>query len=299
MIAVPEIVLERIAAAVGSVTCDNRGVVPEKTIEATGFATRTIVPDGTSLFDLFLAAGRGLPADGLADLGGVIAATFSAEDRFPSLAVRVASALGLPASTPAFDLQMACSAYPYAVYLAGRLAADTGKRVLVLNGDIQSRLTDASDPTTAPLFSDAATATLVRSEPTAPARSQFAFLSRASDALACSAGGPIRMDGFGVFAFVATEVTPFLKAFVAEAAAVDSRPIDFFAPHQANLYMVRQLARSLALEDRLLTSGERYANPGSCSVPLTLAQAQRSGRALIAGFGAGLSAAVATVRYGY
>ena len=104
------------------------------------------------------------------------------------------------------------------------------------------------------------------------------------------------MDGFGVFSFVATEVTPFLKRFVELSAASDPRPLDGFAPHQANLYMVRQLARSLGLTDRLLTDGGAFANPGSCSVPLTLANAGRTGRMLIAGFGAGLSAAAATVR---
>ena len=104
------------------------------------------------------------------------------------------------------------------------------------------------------------------------------------------------MDGFGVFSFVATEVTPFLKRFVELSAASDPRPLDGFAPHQANLYMVRQLARSLGLTDRLLTDGGAFANPGSCSVPLTLANSGRTGRMLIAGFGAGLSAAAATVR---
>ncbi len=70
--------------------------------------------------------------------------------------------------------------------------------------------------------------------------------------------------------------------------------------------MVRQLAKSLNLSDQLLTSGELYANPGSCSVPLTLAAGSTVGRsprdrrtppplALLAGFGAGLSAAAAFV----
>ena len=296
MIVVPEIVLERIACAVGPVVTDNRSTVPEKTIEATGFARRYSVAPGTTLLDLCLEAVRRLPAETLSGVGGVIAATFSAEDRFPSLAVRVAGALGLPDATPAFDLQMACSAYPYAVYLAGRLAADTGRKVLVVNGDIQSALTDPADAATAPLFSDAATATLVSCDPARPARSSVDFLSHASDALRCPSGGPISMDGFGVFSFVATEVTPFLKRFVELSAASDPRPLDGFAPHQANLYMVRQLARSLGLTDRLLTDGGAFANPGSCSVPLTLANAGRTGRMLIAGFGAGLSAAAATVR---
>ena len=70
-------------------------------------------------------------------IGGVIAATFSNPDRFPSLAVRVAANLAIPPSTPAFDIQMACSAYPYAVYLAGKMASDTGKKILVVDGDVK------------------------------------------------------------------------------------------------------------------------------------------------------------------
>ena len=99
------------------------------------------------------------------------------------------------------------------------------------------------------------------------------------------------MDGFGVFRFVAGPVAAFLKGFHTANPA-----IDLFVPHQANLYMVRQLAKALGLAGRLLTSGERYANPGSCSVALTLAaHGEAAGRALLAGFGAGLAASAACV----
>ena len=221
-------------------------------------------------------------------IGGVIAATFSNPDRFPSLAVRVAAQLGLPPSTPAFDIQMACSAYPYAVYLAGKMAADTGKQVIVVDGDVQSRLVDAADHATGAIFSDAATASLVSSGDGEPSR--FDFLSRLDDALTCAESGPIRMDGMRVFTFVATEVVAFLRGF--------GKDFDAFAPHQANPYMIRQLAKSLGLTDKLLTIAESAKNPGSCSVPMALAENAASGRVLIAGFGAGLSAAagVVTVR---
>jgi len=292
MIAFPETVLERVCAAVGETEVDNAATLPANVVEATGFAKRRVAADGESLFDLVMHAVRQIPADELADAGGVIAATFSHEMRFPSLAVRVASALGLPPAIPAFDLQMACSAYPYAVYLASRMSADSGRRVLVVNGDLQSPLSDQSDSVTAPLFSDAATATLVRSS--GPCESHFAALSRHSDVLACPACGPIKMDGFGVFSFVATEVAPFLADFVKETG---EPPFDGFVPHQANMYMVRRLASSLGMSDILLTSGKEFANPGSCSIPLTLATRARPGRYLLAGFGAGLSAAAVTVRF--
>lgn len=290
MTRVREIVLERVEAVTGGTEIDNRGVLPQKAIDATGFVKRYVVKDGEGLLDLALKAARRIPAEELSEVGGVIAATFSHENRFPSLSAAVAAELGLGTAIPAFDLQMACSAYPYAVYLAGRMAADTGRRILVIDGDVQSRLSDPADVTTTPLFTDAASATIVGAG--GEGGSAVGFYSRASDALSCGSEGPVTMDGFGVFSFVATEVTPFLRDFVSQAGDMG---IDAFVPHQANMYMVRQLAQSLGLADRLYTSGEEFANPGSASIPLTIASRGVSGRALLAGFGAGLSAAAAVV----
>lgn len=260
-----------------------------------------VVGDGSE--DLFALVRRALAAfarEGGARtdaLGGVVAATFSNPDRFPALAVRVAAELGLPAATPAFDVQMACSAYPYALYLAGRLAADTGRKVLVVDADVQTPLVDPSDHATGHIFSDAATVTLVSCDPADARRSRFDFLSRADDALSCPAAGPIRMDGMKVFTFVATEVSRFLKDFLAAAP----EPPGLFVPHQANPYMVRQLAKAVGLADRLLTLDAETLNPGSSSVPLTLAtcrgQVPPAGAlALVAGFGAGYSAAAGLVK---
>ena len=287
MMEVPEVVVERVAGVVGARVVDNASSAKPETIAATGFAVRRVATEKATLFSLSLQAARraisGFDAD---SIRGVVAATFSHESRFPALSVRMASALGLPAATPAIDLQMACSAYPYALYGASRLAADLGGRVLLVNGDIQSRLTDLSDVSTAPLFSDAATASVVSSSTAGTSR--FDFLSKASDALSCDAAGPIAMDGFKVFSFVASDVTRFLRPFGTD--------FDLFVPHQANMYMVRQLAKSLGLEQKLATCGAELANPGSCSVPLALASCGRGARALVCGFGAGLSAAAGIVR---
>ena len=264
MISVPEVVVERVVAAIGS---------------------------GEPLADLAAKSARAVGANGIV---AVVAATFSNPERFPSLAVRVAASLGLPPSVAAFDLQMACSAYPYAIYLAGRLSADLGGKALVIDGDVQSPLVDENDHATGKIFSDACTATVVSANP--GGASNFDFLTRQDEALLCASGGPIKMDGFKVFSFVATEVSKFLKDFLSSTSAPD-----FFVPHQANMYMVRQLAVALGLDQRLLSSGPRFANPGSCSVPLTLAaggvpddaNGVRSLDVLLAAFGAGLSASAA------
>ena len=240
---------------------------------------------GESLSELACKAASALSRR---EYGAVIAATFSNPRRFPALSVEIASALSLSASTPAFDLQLACSAYPYAVYLAAKIAADTGKPVLVVDGDVQTSLVDASDKATGNIFSDAASASVISVRPAQQSCSRFDFYSSASSSLECDANGPIRMDGFKVFSFVAREISAFLRPFGSD--------FDIFVPHQANGYMIRQLAKSLGHSDKLVVLEESVRNPGSCSIPLALAYVRRSGRALIAGFGAGFSAAAGVVR---
>lgn len=256
-------------------------------VDATGFGVRRIVPEGMGLFE-FARPVAERAAEGVDGIKAVIAATFSSEQRFPALSVRLVSALGLPASTIAFDLQMACSAYPYAVYLASRIAADTGGRVLVVDADIQSHFLDDADDATSLVMDDAATATIVSCSAGADAKPNFAFYSSHSEALTCGATGPVRMDGFKVFAFVARDVVNFLRPF--------GDGFDMFVPHRANLYMVRRLAKALGLFGKLVSPTDaQFANPGSSSIPATLAIAAHPGSALIAGFGAGLSASAGIV----
>lgn len=299
MIALPHLSLDAVFGCVPARAEDNRAacaalVGEEKAaavVKATGFAERRVLERGRTVLDLMLPAARAaLAGVAAAEVGGVVAVSFSAPERFPALAARLHRALGLPPDAAALDLQMACAGYPYGLMAAGQLAAATGRKVLLVDGDAQSAHVDAADVATRAVLSDAATATLVSA---AGAPAQFAFHTDGAggDVLRCGADGTVRMDGFGVFRFVAGPVAAFLKGVLAAAPAVD-----LFVPHQANLYMVRQLARALGLADRLLTSGECYANPGSCSVALTLAaHADAAGRALLAGFGAGLAAAAACV----
>jgi len=297
MIQIP-LSLESVCGCVPSTVADNLAILSEivgpakadAIVKSTGFSFRRIAAPGTTVFDLAIAAARrALDGVDAVSLGGIVAVSFSAPDRFPALSIRLHHALGLPSDAAALDLSLACSGYPYGLFAAAQLAATTGKRVLLVDGDVQSAHVDTSDVNTLAVMSDAATATIIAPGGT-PAT--FAFLTdgAGADVLRCGSDGKIRMDGFGVFRFVAGAVSQFLKEFCATAAMPD-----IFIPHQANMYMVRQLAKSLGLESQLRTSGERFANPGSCSVPLTLAATEGAGRALFAGFGAGLSAAAAFV----
>lgn len=282
----------------------------ESIVKATGFTTRRVAPEGTDVIDLALpAAKRALERTDPADIGGIIAVSFSSRDRFPALSARLQHALCLPTSVAAYDISMACSGWVYGLCSAAQMVRLTGKKVLLVDGDVQSAWTDRSDANTLAVMGDGASATLL-----APGDGvwDFAFYTDGGGADALRCRETISMDGFGVFRFVAGPVRKFLATFIQKSSLpvgtdpsipVGTDPV--FVPHQANMYMVRQLADALKLEDRTIGSGAKYSNTGSCSAALSMADGMdgllnASGRTpvLIAGFGAGLSAAAAATTVG-
>lgn len=265
-------------------------------VKATGFPVRRAVPEHADVLELMLpAARRALEGSAADEIGGVVAVSFSARERFPALASVLQHELGLAASTVAYDLSMACSGYVYGLFCAAQLVKSTGRKVLLVDGDVQSAWCDSGDANTLAVMSDGASATLL-----APGAGswEFSFFTDGAggDALRCRE--KIAMDGFGVFRFVAGPVKRFLDGFISAGRFGDDRSGLWFAPHQANMYMVRQLAESLGLGARTIASGEKFGNTGSCSASLALADSGCSGPVLVAGFGAGLSAGAVLLEIG-
>jgi len=276
------------------------GEKAEGVVRSTGIRTRRLAEKGVTPLDLCVAAAERLLAEtkrSPESIGAVVFVSFTQPDRMPAAACQAQARLGLPSGTIAFDVSMACSGWGYGLYLAGLLARQTGKPALLLDGDVQSAFLKPDDAATVPVLADAGTATLV--VPDAAAEPwKFAFLSNGADgaALRLPRGGTIAMDGFAIFRFVSVEVTRFVRDFLTSSQA-DVAAIDAFAPHQANVFMIRPLAKALGIaEDRLLVSGDEFGDSASASVPVTLAaRAKPPCRTLVCGFGGGLSAYAATV----
>ena len=270
--------------------------------KATGIASRRVADDGETAIDLSVRAAERLLAETGVDrgsFGAVVSVSFTQHERMPCGACQAQARLGLPKNVIAFDVMQACAGYGHGLYLSALLARQTGRRVLLLDGDRQTEFLDGSDAATSPLLGDAGTATIVGPSGGGGRAWKFAFASdgEKGGALRLEKGGAIKMDGFGVFRFVATDVVAYLKSFM---ASVVPEVGDFlFAPHQANVYMVRQLAKSAGIpEDRLLVSADRFGNLSSASIPVTLAahaDRVRGNMVLAAGFGGGLSVSLAAV----
>ena len=270
-----------------------------KVAQATGIVTRRIAAEGTTVVDLCVKAAERVIADTGAkpeEFGAILCVSFTSRDRMPAAAVQAQARLGFPKGIVAFDVSLACSGWGYGLYLAGLLSRETGKKVLLLDGDVQSAFT-GNDTATEPLLADGGTATVVEkfsecSNVRMPWQFGFVADGEKGEALRLSHGETIKMDGFGVFRFVATDVVSYIKEFVFHCS-----PSTFtFVPHQPNAYMVRQLAKSIGIDEaRTAISCDELGNLSSASVPATIAWKGERGQILFAGFGGGLSVSVGLI----
>ena len=110
------------------------------------------------------------------------------------------------------------------------------------------------------------------------------------------------MDGLAVFKFVTMDVLNMINEFMVQTGETPST-IDAFVPHQANMFMIRQVAKRLGFShEKLLESGDMLGNSSSATIPTTIAYCRdalfasgNTSKMLISGFGGGLSAATGIV----
>ncbi len=299
-------------------------------IDSTGIKTRYIAKSGTTSSDLCIACAQKLLCGtntSPEDIGGVIFVTFTPDRLMPFNASLVQENLGLSKEIPAFDISLACSGYSYGLYVASLFAKSSGKKVLLLDGDIQSVYVSEYDKSTVPVMADAGSATLI-----SPSASEdewvFTFYTDGSqrDALSIPAGGTkspfkaedlefqdykengkrrnidIYMDGFSIFKFVSMDVSKWLAKFLNEVGD-SSESLHAFVPHQANMYMIKKLAKKLNFAwDHTWQSGDAVGNSASATIPVTIAlnaneklNKVQNNRILMSGFGGGLSASAGII----
>ena len=89
-----------------------------------------------------------------------------------------------------------------------------------------------------------------------------------------------------------------------EHNSLSSEDISFFVPHQANIRIIKGLAKNLHISmDKVYTNVHKYGNTSSASIPIALDEANRKGLlkkrdyVLLVSFGAGLTWAGSIVKW--
>jgi 3-oxoacyl-[acyl-carrier-protein] synthase III len=283
-------------------------------MERTGIRERRLAAPEEALSDLCLPAARqALEHAGVVakDIDLIIVATVTPDMFFPSTGVLLADQLGSP-DAAAYDLSAGCTGFMYALAQGyGMLAGGLAERVLVVGGDVLSKIVDWHDRSTCVLFGDGAGAVVLeRVDDGGFLGFELGAEGAGGVHLYLPAGGSrepptaetvatgdhfVRMNGREVFKF-ATRVLVSSAHEILEQCGVAVDDVDVYIPHQANVRIIDHAAKKLGIpQNRVVVNVDRYGNTSSGSIPLAIADAAADGRlrpgelVLMTGMGAGLT----------
>lgn len=272
-------------------------------VERTGIRERHV---GGSTADLSSESGRAaIEMAGLQpeQIDALVLATTTPDRAVPATSATVQHRLGL--SCGAFDINAACSGWVYGLVTAHGLIAMGAEKVLLIGTDTLSRITDWDDRNTAILFADGSGATVLEAVdgPGQLLGWDLDADGSAEEALYAEVGAKLQMEGREVFRrAVRIMVDSATKSM--KHAGVTADDIALVVPHQANIRIISAACERLGIGlDRTSVVLDRTGNTSSASVPLALADALDHERVadgdlvLFVGFGAGMTAASAVIRW--
>jgi 3-oxoacyl-[acyl-carrier-protein] synthase-3 len=299
--------------------------------QRTGIVERRWVEEGEGPVDLAENASRqALAAAGLEpeDIDCILLGTLSPQADFPGTAFFLQEALGLE-DTPCMDVRAQCSGFLFALQLAdGLVCSQKYRRVLVVGCEVHSTGIDISTRgrDVSVIFGDGAGAVVVEAnaddaDPSEILELRLHAQGKHARRLWVEAPGsgltPARlthemiddarifphMDGRFVFKHAVTRM-PEVMLETLDAASVKLADVDLFLFHQANLRINEFVAQKLEIPpEKVFNNIERYGNCSAGSIPMLLAEAERTGRlergqlVSTTGFGSGFSWASALIRW--
>ena len=284
---------------------------PEDILKRTGIETRPWVTEDENALTLAERAARKLLTEqrlAVEQIDAIICTTGTPIYNTPSMAALLHNRLGGENDeflAPAYDINAACSGYLYGLQSAyDYLQSRPEDRILLVTTEVLSPRLDTSDPATAPIFGDAATATLVTRSASgsgaAPAlrvfRPSLAAQGEPGQILCVPSGGDgqyVSMDGPAVFQEAVKQMMRMLELACVEAGIRPSE-LDLMVPHQANQRIINAIRQRLKAPHEKMYSNIRHnGNTSSSTIPLcleelsgTLSSGQRLG---LAAFGGGFT----------
>jgi 3-oxoacyl-[acyl-carrier-protein] synthase III len=274
----------------------------------TGIKERRIVSDGEKFSDLCTKAAEAALKRAHVrpeDLDMILVGTISSDMLFPATSCLVQHNLGATKAA-ASDLSAACAGFLYGLHMAdGLIQSNKAETVLVVGGEILTRIVDWTDRSTCVLFGDGAGAVVLQA--TKGDHGILGSRMKANGAYAdfiCMPGGGsnrpandstqiaeklpyIKMKGNETFKVAVKAMADVTSELLTEQGFTHEQ-IDLFIPHQA-------VGEKLKIAPgKVYMNIERYGNTSAASVPIALDECVREGRiqdgnlVLLTAFGSGL-----------
>ena len=315
-------VIAGITSALGGRTVTNREIAencpawePQDIVKRTGIRTRRWATADQSALSLAVDASRslldqfGMTID---QVDMLICSTGTPPVTTPALATLIHHQLSGESPQPlaAFDINAACSGYVYGIKIAAdHIALHPQETVLLVTTEVLSRKLDLTDADTAPVFGDAATASLIMGRSRAASSGGYEIVSTALGAIGepgdalrvpVEQEGRIFMDGPKVFQQAVRSMVDILIE-AAESAGIAVSALDLVVPHQANQRIINAVRQRLkAPTDRVYSNIAERGNTSSSTIPLALEELMSQTRPAatigLTAFGGGYTFAGAVVK---
>ena len=292
-------------------------------VSRTGIRQRRICSDKEAASDLGIRAAQRALEDANAkveDIDLVIVATITPDMFFPATACIIQSKMGIK-NAAVFDLNAACTGFIYSLFTAQQfLQSETYKTALVVATETLSKITDWKDRNTCVLLGDGAGAAVLRKE-----KGNSGILSCYLDGngqygnlLNMPAGGSrlpatvttvrkrlhyLKMRGNETFRIAIPEMANSVKLGL-ERCGLNRNDLDLLIPHQANIRIIRALAKRLSIPmEKIFVNIDRCGNTSAATVAIALDEANRQGRIKkgdiieLVAFGAGFTWGSCVIRW--
>jgi len=226
----------------------------------------------------------------------IIYVTQSLSYFLPNHASRIQSFLTLPKNTLSFDINQGCSGFAQALYITNKLLNNNDSLALIVCSDTYSHHLNKEDRSTQVLFSDGATATIVKgggkmqiiSSKHLTDGSGADFLSKS-----VSPETKLNMDGAAVFQWTRRELGKQIRELMDESD-FNLMDVKKFFFHQASKLVITNIIKSLKIdESKVLSTLNITGNLVSSSIPFLIQEHLQDFKSselmVLSGFGVGLS----------
>ena len=291
--------IESVHVQLGSIKIYNQkiekklGFKKNQIIKKTGIIKRYIGNDFENTETLAIKAVKKMIRKNKAkNLSHIISVTNTPTILFPSLSHIIHSELKMPSEINCIGVNAGCTGFLDALFLAYKLIKKN-KKILIVTSDTYSKFINSKDRSTIPLFSDGASATLIKysKKGLVLKKSRFSTTNKTIEDLCCKLNGSkkfeIKMNGPNVLSFAISEVLPVIK----EILNNDKKTILFC--HQAGKIVIDEIKNNLNENIIVPQNYSMYGNLVSTSIPNLINKNWENFKKrkiiLFSGFGVGLS----------
>ena len=275
--------------------------------EKTGINNRYISSENETVIDISVKAAnkvfKKFPKNKIEFL---ILVTQTSTYRIPTSACILQNKLNLRKDIIAFDMNLGCSGFIYALRMASSLIqSKQANNGLIICADTYTKYISKNNTACRPIFSDAASAILIsKSKKNNIGPFELGADGSGADALELPTGtNEIIMNGAKVLTF-AMDVVPNNVNKLLKKIKFKKDKVDKFIFHQASKYILDNINRRLSIKkNKTFENYGKVGNTISASIPIALKDANIKGKIsaknkiIIAGYGVGLSWGSALLRW--